>query len=401
MRTKLLILLIVFSGLLASCIDRFFFNGDQIQQSRIVIEGVFTNESVMQQVIVSKSSSVELPEFIPVSGCMVVIEDDRGNKIILPETSNPGYYSAPGNPDFAQVGTRYRVKVKVPGGGEYASSFEVMLPCPKVGPVYYEIDAKETSVLGENEKGIQFYADFKGDDTMGRFFRWNLEETWEYHSTWPVKLYVDRFDSVRIKLEDFSNFVCYKAEPIRDIFTLSTVGLTHNIYNKYPLHFVSNKTQRLLHRYSLLIKQYSLSEGAYAFWEDLRKNNKENVSLYGQQPSTVNSNIRNLSDSTETVLGYFGVSSVTSKRVILASVPGLTFDQTERCQPFKKPYGITSEMKKLRKPGLDSIPIERPLYYFPYTRPDGSIIYYWGDSDCFFCKLLGGTTEKPSYWDDK
>ena len=220
---------------------------------------------------------------------------------------------------------------------------------------------------------------------MGRLYRLQLEETWEYHSTWSINRFIDENDNLQIVPEDFSNYVCYKTDPIYDIYTLSTVGFTQNRYARYPLHFVNNETQRLLYHYSLLIKQYSLTPGAYNYWENLRKNSKETSSLYYRQPVPLNGNIRNLNDTTEKVLGYFGVSQVNQKRIHIRFIPGMTFNKVKYCPEIIKPYAS----------------LERPLYLFPYNNKDGTILWTWSDTDCFFCQMHGGTTQRPSYWDDK
>jgi len=132
----------------------------------------------------------------------------------------------------------YKLTVKTPGGNQYESSFEELMPCPKVDSVYYERKMIETTTIGDNEDGLQFYIDFRGDDTDGRFFRWILEETYEYHSTWSIMAYLNEKSEYVFTPEDVTNYVCYKTNLIGDIFTLSTNGLVQNSYKKYPLHFV-------------------------------------------------------------------------------------------------------------------------------------------------------------------
>jgi len=89
------------------------------------------------------------------------------------------------------------------------------------------------------------------------------------------------------------------------------------------------------------------------------------------------------------VLGYFGVSAVNTKRIHVRFISGLTFNKVKWCPNVKK---------KMR---LDSIPTERPLYLYPFIKNDGSTLWVWGDRDCFFCQMQGGTTERPSYWDEE
>jgi hypothetical protein len=379
-------LIILITGTLSvSCIDRYYLNSEGNTDVRIVIEGLLTNGGESAEIVISKPSSPDNFKFLPISGCNVYIEDSQNNSVALPESAQAGHYQAQLDPLFVQVGNCYRLNVKTPGGRHYLSAFEEMKPCPKVDSVYYEIETKPKNTIGEVEEGIQFYINFKGDNTMDHYFRWSLQETYEYHSTWSINRYIDEKNKLIVIPEDFSNFVCYKTEPIYEIYNLSTSGLSKNSYDRYPLHFVNNETQRLLYHYSLLVRQYSLSEDAYTFWESLRKNNKELNYLLGAQPSVLKSNIYNTSDSTETVLGYFGVSSVTKKRINIRFIPGLTFSKVKYCPEVRKLYTTT----------------ERPLYLFPLHNSDGTVSWEWSDRNCFFCQMLGGTTERPSYWDEK
>lgn len=379
----------LFCFLLSGCIDPFSIPADKSQEFNLVIEGIFTNDGNTQEIIISRPWNFEFPAFIPVTSCQVMVEDDQKQVISFSEGEKAGHYQATPSRSFVQVGKSYRLRVRTPNGKQYTSPFEKMMPCPKIDSVYYEVKTIPTATIGDEETGLQFYLNFKGNESMGRYFRWSLEETWEYHSTWTILAYINRENKYIFVPEDFSNYVCYKTEPIWNIYNLSTAGFTQNSYTKYPLHWVSNETQRLLYHYSLLIKQYSMTEGAYNFWENLRKNNKETVSLYGKQPAPSRSNIRNENDSTEIILGYFGVSAVDYKRIHIKDVPGLTFN---------KVTGYCLNLKKNMR--LDSIPAYRPLYLYPHMKRDNTILWVWGDNECFFCNLQGGTTVRPSYMDN-
>ena len=141
-----------------------------------------------------------------------------------------------------------------------------------------------------------------------------------------------------------------------------------------------------MYKYSLLVNQYSLTERAYNYWENLRKNNQETVDLFGKQPANVKGNLYNVKDTTDVPLGYFGVSSVRSKRIMVNPVDGLSFDRFLRCKADI----------------IDGpLPGERPLYYVPDYDFEGKIYTGLGAPECIFCTMLGGTTVKPPYWDQK
>jgi hypothetical protein len=82
-----------------------------------------------------------------------------------------------------------------------------------------------------------------------------------------------------------------------------------------PLTFIApEKSDRLSILYSILVKQYSISKKEYKFWEDLKKVNETNGDIFGSLPFPVFSNISNIHNSNERVLGYFQVSAVKQRR---------------------------------------------------------------------------------------
>ena len=384
--TNSVILFVLMSVLFGSCIERYYPGGDLDFESKLIIDASISPDEGEQEIVISYSSSPEKPEFLPVSGCEVQVEDDQGNEFSFAETDQAGYYKGTIDGQHVIIGSKYRLSVVMPDGENYISSYEQLMACPKVDSVYYEVQSKPTSDPEENEDGIQFYIDFNGGQNDGHYFRWQIEETYEYHSSFPLDKWRDAANVYHdLPKPDYSNFTCYKTDQLGDIFLLSTEGFTSNSYQKYKLHFVNNLTQRLEHRYSILIRQLSLSEGAYQFYENLRKNNQETVDLFGRQPANVKGNIYNAKDSTDRVLGYFSVSTVSSKRIMVWSVPELKFDKVFYCT---------------------AIPIDGPLppdepIYFANAWKDGEIVPGTTNEDCIFCTLLGGTTVKPSYWDEK
>jgi hypothetical protein len=383
-------LTIILPFVFTSCIERYYpGTSEEVFIPRLAFDGIISNDNELQEIVLSESSSPENPEFIPMSGCDVRVEDSSGNVFVFSETlSNKGHYQGIISEKYFVDGSQFRLKITTKEGKQYESQFERFTPCPEVGSVYYEKKSKPTTDPDVEEDGLQFYIDFVGAENSGKYFRWKLQETYEYHSTWPIRRYLGTQGYVTLIKADYSKFVCYKTEEIPDVFTLSTMGLSQNNYKRYPLHFVNDYTQRLMFQYSLLVKQYSLTESTYHYWENLRKNNKETVDLFGKQPAQVKGNIYNVSDSTEVVSGYFGVSSVTSKRI---NVPGIT--------DFS--YNKVSFCRVTKPDGMSMLPDERPLYWAQGVDENGEVFWGYADTQCFICTLLGGTTVKPPYWDAK
>ncbi len=371
-------------GLISSCIERYYYEAASGFVPQLVIDASIVPDEGEQEIVISYSSTPGKPDFSPVSGCEVKIEDKNGHSFLFPE-SGAGRYRGVIDGNYVVIGNKYRLIVLTPEGKRFTSSYEELLPCPAVDSVYYKLYSKQTVNNGV-ENGLQFLIDLKANENYGHFFRWKLIETYEYHSSVPLNDWLDADGRHKLPKPDFSHYICYKTENRPEILVLSTDGFTQNSYEKFKLHFVNDRSQRLLYQYSLLVKQYSITENAYNYWHNLKKNNQESVDLFGKQPANIAGNISNDKDTTERALGNFMVSSVQSKRIMVHRVEGLPFNQLPKClaQVFDGP-----------------LPDDRPLYFTDWTTEQGDYTQGIISEQCVLCELFGGTTEKPSYWNMK
>ncbi len=373
-----------------SCVERYYLEEESHPTGRIIVEALITDHDTLQEVVLSKTSSPENPVYIPLSGCMVNVSDTGNNEFVFEELSgSPGTYQGMIDSSGMKIGNRFRLSFTLPTGEQYISDYEELIECPPVDSVYYEISTQPTIDPDVNLHGVQFYMDLDAMGNDGQYYRLQVDETWEYHASWPINLYwAGRIYSIT---DDYSLYYCYRTMPVDQIFIFTTAGLAENRYQGYRLHYVDNLTKKLMYKYSLLIKQYSMSEGAYYFWMNLKKNNQESGGLFDSQPALVRSNVRNINNAGEIVLGYFGVSSVKTKRIILSDIEGLSFDNDPLCTPREVNLGM-----------VDWPPEEWPVYliifYDPFSRTN---VLGMAGRDCFDCTLMGGTTEKPVYWDEK
>ncbi|HLN56293.1 MAG TPA: DUF4249 domain-containing protein [Bacteroidales bacterium] len=381
-RNKLCILF--FSLILGAgaCINPFDPGIDPQDISKYVVNGVVSDESAIQTVSVSMASSVGDPRIIPVSGCSVIIRDEPGNIFQMNEAVN-GIYKAEIDPSFLVAGNSFRIEVTTPDGTMIQSDFDSIPGCPDVDSVYF----LRSEIIADNPndvvKGIRFYLDFDGGSSASRYFRWELEETWEYRVPYPREWFYDGIVH-QILPADYSRQVCWKTVPVWKIFTLSTAGLSENRYEMLPLNFVDNLGPRLVYGYSLLIKQISLSEASFAYWDQLRSNSYDQGGLYDKQPAMITGNLHNMTSPDNEVLGFFGASSVKSKRIFVADVDNLDIKYTAPCSLNILKYGF----KELK-------PEDLPVYL--YGDRLGYSLISMGD-ECVDCLKMGGVNVKPDFW---
>ena len=371
--------------ILAGCIKAYEpkLNSDSVQ--KYVVQGGVSSIEGYQEVNVSLTSSVDHPEIIGVSNCQVTIIDSQNNEFSLSEFEK-GVYKVWMGKESLIIGLSYKVRVITPDGETLESNFDQMPDGPDVDHVYYEIEEIPTNDLDISHLGIRLLVNLRANNNESRYYRWKLTETWEYHSEYPIEYYYDGQVQQEIP-PDFSQMVCWTTLPIKEIFTLSTVNLSENSFDGFPLNFVENNTTRLAVLYSLWIEQISLSQDAFTYWDQLRQNSTQDGGLYSSQPIAIKGNMKNLSHDDKDVLGYFQASTVSTKRLFIYPVDDLFMDFINMCDTVLLEHGL-----------IEISPRDYPAYLMTI---DGHMSLYQMNVECVQCTSRGGTTEKPNFWPTK
>jgi len=374
----------IFFGL-GGCIEPFTPNIDESEES-LVIEGIITDQAGNHYINISRTSPYNDPHIIPEQDCQVEVVDNYGDFFEFFE-SDPGVYMQGIPEDFLNIGTQYKVKVITADGNIYESDFnELLSPSPLIDNIYFEIEDRETDNPDITLNGIQFYLDLNPPDNIARHYRWELEETWEYEASYRIQYYYD--GTIVYPIDDpFFLFRCWRTEPIRKIYTSSTLNSTSSAINKFPLHYVSSETNRLKIKYSLLVKQYSLSNTAYDYWLQVQEQSQESGGLYETQPARIRGNISNVNDHEEVVLGYFFASSVTQKRIFVS-------------EPFNfRIYSANCNLQIINRYSLLRRYTLYPVYLISLSSLGVGLPLGVGYGTCFDCRKGGGITDRPDFWE--
>ncbi len=366
--------------MLRSCVDPF---EPEIRESQevIVINGVVTDREGWHRATVSMSAPYNEPFFNPVRGCVVVVLDEEG-EIRTYSEKEPGVYEVWLEKSFLRVGKSFSMEVFTPSGDHYVSDFDTLLACPPVDSVYYEVRAEGTSDPGVTRYGLQFFCDVSGREEDARNFRWLLEETWEYTSPYTAT-YIWFGGAVLPLLKDTVS-TCYRMDPVPTLFAASNRSLNSNRIRKFPLHYVSNATPRLLRSYNLLVKQHSLSNQAFAYWEQMAAQSGAEGGLYETQPSTAKGNFYGRENPGKEVLGCFYATQQQETRIMVE----------EEFDFFIPWYTCTLDtIQSVRE--LGSL---YPYYLFSLNPMGAGPPYTYGSRSCFDCREKGGSNVKPDFW---
>ncbi len=346
----------------------------------VINGGVFAGAGI-QTVNISSTSPISSPQYQPVSGCLVTIADNRGNNFLLQDMGN-GDYQAEIDQEFLTIGTAFRLEVLTQEGKILQSDFDTLTPCPALDSVYFELENQEGNTPQDITRGVQFYLDYKGDNNDSRNIYWVLEETYEYRSLYAREWYYDG-EVHHVVPPDSSLMYCWRTNQIPEIFTLTTSNLNENTFQRLPLNFVSNQSVRFEYGYSLLVKQYSLTDAAFNYWDQMRQNSLLGGSLYETQPLAIKGNINDLSDTDQEVLGFFRASQLKNHRIFTTN-PGLALDYNSSCSPTVLRIGV-----------IEINPRDYPAYLM------GDEVSYWPvwlNDECVDCTSKGGVIVKPDFW---
>jgi hypothetical protein len=352
-----------------SCVINYAPNIDDYEET-LVVEGLITDQPGIYTVKISKSQPLWRRIYPrPLKGCIVSVSDDLGHTFNLKETSFSGVYVTDAATFRGTPGREYTLHIRTTTESvnlSYESQPVKMIPVPPVDNIYYEI--KTFMQSGMPVQGCNVYLNAHDPSKKCKFFRWEFSETWEFHLPF-----------------NFPNNICWKSTNSEVILIKNASMIAESRITGQPVISIVNPTDKLSVKYSILVNQFSLNEDEYNYWERLKSTTDQTGGLYDIIPGTIPNNIYCLEEPEKKVLGYFGVSAVSSKRFFIKEQ--LTFsDLYGRCladtfytsRPDTVPdiWIITDNSDKL-------------IPYVIYTR----------DRSCVDCTTRG-TNIKPDFWDD-
>jgi hypothetical protein len=305
------IILVSFLLLISSCVTQFVPKTNE-DKNILVVEGLITDQPGVNTIKLTRSVPLGIKSNArPVTGSAVTISDNHGNTSNLMEIADGTYVTDPAQFQGI-IGRLYTLHIRTNTSNNNLSYESIpieMKPVPPIDSVYYEkVTLQENNGISTQD-GCQIYLNAHDPLNQTKFYRWEYSETWEFHLPYNV----------------VPNKQCWISSNSQVINIKNTSLLSEDRIDRYPLFFISNQSDRLNVKYSILVNQYSLSEDEYLYWEKLQNTSEQVGGLYDQIPASIPSNISCVDDPNEKVLGYFSVSARSSKRIFIKdNFSGLT-----------------------------------------------------------------------------
>ncbi len=353
----------------------------KVDNKFLVIDGSLISSADSPSVI-TLSRTVKLTDstfnFLPESGASVSVEDSTGGTFTFIETANGKYTSIPLS---LNPRDKYRLKIATSTGGQYASDFVELKESPPID-----------SVSWKQQNDVMIYVSTHDPQNNTRYYRWDFAETWQYRAPLESELGVENgLIYYIVRRPDAQKYNCWSTDYSTDLLLGSSVALSQDVISMAPVAVVPQNSVKINLRYSILVKQYAITDKAYQYFQILKKNTENLGSIFDAQPTQLIGNIHSIKNPSEIVIGYFTASSVQQKRIFISS--GEVTDWHYVYQ------GRTCDEQIV----IDQDPTNYLLYTYP--DPEYSPYFFSGSTgivlnrvSCLDCTLQGGVNQKPSYW---
>ena len=384
MRKKGIGFILLLIGIAVSCIQEFPIPESSLGSKVLVVEGHLGSHQ--SEILLTKSTSTTSRHFAKVLNATVEIVDmEETVSIPLPMTS-PGRYRV--ETDLI-VGANYKVKISAEDK-EYVTDPLNIVPTP-------EIDSLSFSVAGNN---IKIEVTTHDDTRNTGYYSWTFEEDWEFHSTLKSGIMFVG-DTVDNRTAEDSIHHCWDHYVNNRTILRSTEKLVKNQIFKLPIiEHNANNSKRFTIKYSVLVKQYGLTEDAFNFKNILRKNTEVTGSFFDAQPSQLPGNINCITDPETEVIGFISSGEVTEKRIFIEreEIPEsvrMEYQYPVFCRLDPVLFGDIHTASK----EFGIVPVE-PAYDTIDADGDADIVgIFVSTTFCVDCRAQGGSLMKPDFWE--
>ncbi len=246
---------------------------------KLVIEGLITDEEGPYTFSLTETTPYDFRynqvNLQYVEGATIIVSDNTGTIDTLNETSH-GIYQTHAEKLQGTVGRTYVMDIFMQDGRHYMSYPETMVASPEIDSIYYERDRNDM-LEGTSAYRFSIYIDWQDPADEQNFYLrqmnyfWN--GSWQNHVNWFWVLNDKYFNGVYMKKK-----------------------LINSSYGE------SN--------FLVQVKQFSLNKRAYQYWELVHEQINRSDYAIINNGVTLYSNVYNVDNPEDVILGYFQVSSV-------------------------------------------------------------------------------------------
>ena len=372
--------------MLASCVEEFKVPNtvSEKYESELVIQGRILSgeESTFYLSMTSAFGNKEIGE--PIQNAEITIIGQNGYESEMAEYDRiRNQYTV--NTVNLPHDTRYAVKV-VLDGETYQSDFQELQTSPEIDEITFK----------ENSDGISIHVSTHDTEDGRRAYMWTYEEDWEFHADinmfgmGPILYNAEIYQGT---VADNPYYYCWGHNDSYNIYIYSTEKLKENRVLEYKLFEIPRDDIRISYIYSILVKQWSLSDDAYNFFRIQKLYTEESSGLFTPMPTEISGNVKCVSNPKIKVRGYVLAATITSKRIFIYEKDLNIPSEYENCR-FEFPDPLNGNWIKR---WTENINAGKAIAVIPNAVLDLYSTLY--NKECFDCMQTAGATKKrPDFW---
>ncbi|MGK2862780.1 MAG: DUF4249 domain-containing protein [Chitinophagaceae bacterium] len=350
----------------------------KIATNFLVIDGSITcgNDAVTTIVLSRTTNLGDSLVFNPELNASVFIEQEQGNTFPVTGQRAGTYQTQSLSLDPTK---KYRLKIRTADNKNYVSEY---VP-GKISPAIDSLSWKQNLDLT-----VSVFTHDLSKNT--RYYRWEYDESWNYRSIFSTDYGVQN-GLIFVVDATTQRDSCWRTDSSKNIVVGSSVALSEDVINEFPVAVIPQNDQRIGRRYSILVKQYALTEEAFRYLQLIQKNTQQLGTLFDAQPSQLKGNVQSVENPNEPVIGYISASTVSTKRIFIQNNQ---LTDWHYAQPVELCGNIVFIAQNPTNYAIWDFP---DLSYAPYYFTSGGGIAILKKA-CLDCTVQGGTNVKPSFW---
>ncbi len=313
---------------------------------------------------------------------VLTVEDTDGNSLYqFTELNQSGVYTVPSM--ALDLNNKYKLRIKTSDGKQYLTDELTVTYTPPIDSISWK----------KTDKGVTIYANTHNPQNNTKYYRWEYTETYEYHARFLSFLEYDTAaltpGTLKGRGDSALVYTCWTTKNSREFLLSSTAKLSDDVISDFALRSIDLNAVELSVKYSMLLKQYSLSAEAYQYMQNLKRITEQTGSIFDAQPAEIVGNIHCLENPAEPVLGFIGACNTDSRRIFITNEDVSPWLVDRSC-----PRILVNN---------DVVDIELYFHQFGYIPTQyynsSPISPIWGAlPECVDCRLSGGNTIKPDFW---
>ncbi|HEY4110307.1 DUF4249 domain-containing protein [Puia sp.] len=315
---------------------------------------------------------------IPELHARISIVSDNGATWSLTDTAGNGTYTSAAL--TLDINHRYSIAITTSDGRKYASD---PVPCKQSPPL--------DSVYWRQPNDFFVYVSSHDPTGNTRYYRYDYTETWAHDATFSTPWGVANGKIIALDTTDQTTF-CWTTVNSSNVQLVNNAALSQDIVSGYNVRTIPNGDSKITKRYSILVRQYALTEEAYNYWLLIQKTSDNLGTLFDVQPTQLVSNIHCITNSSEPVIGFLSATSVQQQRIFVYQTWLNNWQHQSlvyQCDTLELGYD-PSTFPAFNPPKQDSG--YAPYYFHGFT------VLILAPQFCLDCRLFGGTNQKPSFW---